>query len=54
MGAERLNYSDQSFDVAVGFAIIHHLDLSLAIPELYRVLSLAAWPILPSHWEEIL
>lgn len=38
MGAERLNYSDQSFDVAVGFAIIHHLDLSLAIPELYRVL----------------
>ncbi|MBK9953030.1 MAG: class I SAM-dependent methyltransferase [Candidatus Competibacteraceae bacterium] len=38
MGAEQLDYPDQFFDIAVGFAIIHHLDLNLAIPELYRVL----------------
>lgn len=38
MGAERLDYPDESFDMAIGFAIIHHLDLDLAIPELYRVL----------------
>lgn len=38
MGGEQLNYPDGFFDIAVGFAIIHHLDLNLAIPELYRVL----------------
>lgn len=38
MGAERLDYPDDAFDMAVGFAIIHHLDLNLTIPELYRVL----------------
>jgi len=38
MGAERLKYADESFDTAIGFAILHHLDLELAIPELYRVL----------------
>lgn len=38
MGAERLDYPDESFDMAIGFAILHHLDLNLAIPELYRVL----------------
>ncbi|TMH79022.1 MAG: methyltransferase domain-containing protein [Betaproteobacteria bacterium] len=38
MGAERLDYPDESFDMAVGFAILHHLDLKLAITELYRVL----------------
>lgn len=38
MGAEKLDYADESFDTAIGFAIIHHLDLRLAIPELYRVL----------------
>lgn len=38
MGAEKLDYPDETFDVAVGFAIMHHLDLNLAIPELYRVL----------------
>lgn len=38
MGAERLEYPDQSFDMAIGFAILHHLDIDLAIPELYRVL----------------
>lgn len=38
MGAERLDYADESFDVAFGFAILHHLDLKPAITELYRVL----------------
>lgn len=38
MGAEKLIYPDNSFDTVVGFAIIHHLDLDLAFPELYRVL----------------
>jgi len=38
MSAEKLSYDDESFDVAFGFAILHHLDLQLAIPELYRVL----------------
>lgn len=38
MPAERLRYRDDSFDVAVGFAIIHHLDLTAALVELHRVL----------------
>ena len=38
MGAERLDYPNESFDMAIGFAILHHLDLRLAISELYRVL----------------
>lgn len=38
MGAERLDYADESFDAAVGFAILHHLDIKLAVAELYRVL----------------
>jgi SAM-dependent methyltransferase len=38
MGAERLEYPDESFDLSVGFAILHHLDLELAIAELHRVL----------------
>jgi SAM-dependent methyltransferase len=38
MGAERLEYPDESFDIAVGFAILHHLDVKLALAELYRVL----------------
>lgn len=38
LGAERLNYLDESFDMAIGFAILHHLNLNLAITELYRVL----------------
>ena len=38
MGAERLDYPDESFDMAIGFAILHHLDLKPAISELYRVL----------------
>lgn len=38
MGAERLDYPDESFDMAIGFAILHHLDIRLAIDELFRVL----------------
>jgi ubiquinone/menaquinone biosynthesis C-methylase UbiE len=38
MGAEKLSYADESFDMAIGFAILHHLDLEMAIAELYRVL----------------
>jgi len=38
MPAEQLTYPAESFDVAVGFAIIHHLDLVKALAELYRVL----------------
>jgi SAM-dependent methyltransferase len=38
MPAERLTYEPESFDIAVGFAIIHHLDLVKALAELHRVL----------------
>jgi SAM-dependent methyltransferase len=38
MPAEKLDYESDSFDVAVGFAIIHHLELPPALRELHRVL----------------
>jgi SAM-dependent methyltransferase len=38
MAAEFLGYKRDSFDVAIGFAILHHLDLKLSIEELYRIL----------------
>ena len=38
MNAEKLEYTSNSFDVVVGFAILHHLDLSKAIGSLFRVL----------------
>ena len=38
MPAERLTFSDDTFDLALGFAIIHHLDLVKALGELHRVL----------------
>ena len=38
MPAERLLYEPASFDIAVGFAILHHLDLVKALAELHRVL----------------
>lgn len=38
MPAEKLAYPSGSFDVAFGFAILHHLDLPRALPELLRVL----------------
>lgn len=38
MAAEEVDYPDDAFDVVVGFAILHHLDLDKAMPELYRVM----------------
>ena len=38
MPGERLAYEDNSFDVAIGFAILHHLDIPLALSQLRRVL----------------
>ena len=38
MPAEKLSYDSDAFDIAVGFAIIHHLDLPAALKELHRVL----------------
>lgn len=38
MPAEKLEYADNSFDIAIGFAIIHHLELGSALAELHRVL----------------
>jgi ubiquinone/menaquinone biosynthesis C-methylase UbiE len=36
--AHHMPYADQSFDVIIGNAILHHLDLELALDELRRVL----------------
>jgi len=38
MPAEKLSYDDNEFDLVVGFAILHHLQLDKAIPEMLRVL----------------
>jgi len=38
MAAEKLEYADESFDLVTGFAILHHLNLDKALPELYRVM----------------
>jgi SAM-dependent methyltransferase len=38
MDAERLDFPDRSFDVVLGSGILHHLDLSRALPEIVRVL----------------
>lgn len=36
--AEQLDFPDSTFDVAVGFAILHHLEMERALAELHRVL----------------
>lgn len=36
--AHSLPVPDESVDVAVGIAVLHHLDLNLAIQEVHRVL----------------
>ncbi len=38
MPAEKLDYPDSHFDVAVGIDILHHVELAEALPELARVL----------------
>lgn len=35
---EHLPFADESFDVVVGKAVLHHLHVDLAAPDLYRVL----------------
>ncbi len=38
MNAEKLGFGDNSFDIILGTAILHHLNLRLAIPEIRRAL----------------
>jgi ubiquinone/menaquinone biosynthesis C-methylase UbiE len=38
LAAEQLDFPDESFDAAIGFAILHHLDMDKALAELHRVL----------------
>jgi ubiquinone/menaquinone biosynthesis C-methylase UbiE len=38
MNAEKLEFSDNSFDLVYGEAIIHHLDINIAMKEIKRVL----------------
>lgn len=38
MDAEALEYADGSFDLVYGSAVVHHLDLARATPEIARVL----------------
>ncbi len=38
MDAHKLEFPDECFDVVIGGAILHHLDLSRALPEIRRVL----------------
>jgi SAM-dependent methyltransferase len=38
MAGEQLAYPDNTFDIAVGFAILHHLEMDRALGELHRVL----------------
>jgi SAM-dependent methyltransferase len=45
MNAEELEYEDESFDLVCGTAIIHHLDLERALPEVNRVLRPGGWAI---------
>lgn len=38
MDAHDLKFEDDSFDLVIGYAILHHLDTKLAVKEIYRVL----------------
>jgi len=38
MDAHKLDFKDETFDVVFGGAILHHLDLPVALDEIYRVL----------------
>lgn len=38
MDAHQLKFPDQSFDLVVGYGILHHLDPKIAFEEIYRVL----------------
>lgn len=38
MDAHRMGFADGEFDIVVGYGVLHHLDVSLVLPELHRVL----------------
>lgn len=38
MDAHRLDFPDASFDVVIGYGILHHLDADVALAEIHRVL----------------
>lgn len=48
---ERLPYADESFDGIWGSAILHHLDLSIAGPELLRVLTPGGVAVFCEPWD---
>jgi SAM-dependent methyltransferase len=49
---ERLPFADQSFDAVWGHAILHHLDLRTAAPELRRVLRPGGIAVFCEPWGE--
>jgi 2-polyprenyl-3-methyl-5-hydroxy-6-metoxy-1,4-benzoquinol methylase len=36
--AENLDYENETFDIVIGFAVLHHVDMDKVIPLLYRML----------------
>jgi ubiquinone/menaquinone biosynthesis C-methylase UbiE len=50
--AERLPFADGSFDRVWGNAVLHHLDLRMAAPELYRVLRPGGRAVFCEPWGE--
>jgi|AP95_1055475.scaffolds.fasta_scaffold00643_6 ubiquinone/menaquinone biosynthesis C-methylase UbiE len=38
MDAHDLDFPDKTFDIVIGFGILHHLDADIALREIYRVL----------------
>jgi SAM-dependent methyltransferase len=45
MDCEHLQFEDDSFDVVFGGGILHHLDLTKALPEIARTLTPNGWAI---------
>src|SRR5262245_18779852 len=50
--AENLPFADASFDAVWGCAILHHLDLTRAGPELYRVVRPGGVSVFCEPWGE--
>lgn len=48
----RLPFADRSFDRVWGNAVLHHLDLNIAAPELFRVLRPGGWAVFCEPWAE--
>jgi SAM-dependent methyltransferase len=38
MDAHRLGFKDETFDIVIGYGILHHLEPTIALDEIYRVL----------------